>query len=109
MILEAFRGPRPSRRHQSRHLNDKKPDNRLANLAWGLPLDNAKDRCRNGTAYRPIGVLHHQAKLTNAKVRALRRVYKRYGKVHIALANKFGITGSTARAICKRKSCPHVK
>lgn len=108
MVLEAFVGPRPSPRHLARHLNDLKWDNRLDNLAWGLPKQNAEDKVRNGNAYRPQGELHHHAKLTDDQVRQLRAVYKRYGKEHVALAKEFGINPRTAHGICTGKGWSHV-
>jgi hypothetical protein len=108
MVLEAFVGKRPSKRHQARHLDDRKTNNRLSNLAWGLPVDNSADRDRNGLGYRPKGELHHKAKLTNDQVRQIRKVYRRYGKEHIKLAKRFGITGENARWIGRGKGWPHV-
>jgi hypothetical protein len=34
MVLEAFVGPAPSRKHHPAHLNGDEQDNRLENLAW---------------------------------------------------------------------------
>lgn len=53
MVLEAFVGPRPTIKHQARHLNDVKGDDRLVNLAWGTRGDNNRDRVING--------IHHYA------------------------------------------------
>lgn len=47
-VLFAFVGPRPPGQ-ECRHLNGKKNDNRLANLAWGTPSENSQDRWRHGT------------------------------------------------------------
>jgi hypothetical protein len=45
-VLLAFAGPRPDGA-LARHLNDVPDDNRVENLSWGTPLDNAADRRRN--------------------------------------------------------------
>jgi hypothetical protein len=67
------------------------------------------DRYINGGhAYEPKGELHHNAKLTDDQVRQIRKVYRRYGKAHILLAKKFGISGANAALIGKRKAWPHV-
>lgn len=47
LVLEAFVGPCPEGQ-QGRHLNDISDDNRLKNLLWGTPRDNAHDKIRNG-------------------------------------------------------------
>jgi hypothetical protein len=47
LVLETFRGPRPTG-FQARHLNSRQQDNRLSNLKWGTPIENASDKCRSG-------------------------------------------------------------
>lgn len=47
LVLETFVGPRPLGAY-ARHLDDDPRNNRLANLAWGTPSDNAFDASRNG-------------------------------------------------------------
>jgi hypothetical protein len=48
IVLAAFIGPQPSGLH-TRHLNGVPTDNRLANLAYGTPTENACDKRRHGT------------------------------------------------------------
>lgn len=43
LVLEAFEGPRPLG-YEARHLNNISIDNRLENLKWGTPSENANDR-----------------------------------------------------------------
>jgi hypothetical protein len=50
-VLAAFVGPRPPGQ-EARHLDGNKTDNRLSNLAWGTPLENAADKQRHGTMAR---------------------------------------------------------
>jgi len=45
LVLAAFTGGYGP---QCRHLNGIRVDNRLENLAWGTPADNAKDQLRHG-------------------------------------------------------------
>lgn len=52
LVLEAFTGARPEGL-VTRHLNSVRNDNRLGNLAWGTPLDNAEDRRRTGLKQIP--------------------------------------------------------
>ncbi len=37
LVLEAFRGPRPTPEHRAVHLNGDKENNNLRNLVWGIP------------------------------------------------------------------------
>jgi HNH endonuclease len=48
LVLEAFRSPRPPGL-QCRHLDGDRANNRLENLAWGTPKENAADKRRHGT------------------------------------------------------------
>jgi len=61
MVLSAFVGPRQGGM-QCRHLDGNRENNRLDNLSWGTPRENAKDRCRHGTIpvgeHHPCAVLH---------------------------------------------------
>ena len=46
IILETFSGPRPDG-YECRHLNGDSFDNRLENLKWGKPQENADDRVKH--------------------------------------------------------------
>lgn len=50
LVLEAFDKPRPEGHYQVRHLNGNPHDNRLTNLAWGTPAENAQDKIGHGTS-----------------------------------------------------------
>lgn len=52
MVL-AFYGPMPAPNMEVRHLNGKRSENNISNLAWGSKSQNALDRNAHGTAYRP--------------------------------------------------------
>lgn len=49
LVLEAFRGPRPSPKHDSRHINGDPADNRLDNLVWGTRSENIRDAVAHGS------------------------------------------------------------
>ena len=54
LVLEAFVGPRPEG-HEARHLNGNCQDNRLKNLQWGTPEENAADKVKHRTHCRRCG------------------------------------------------------
>lgn len=48
LVCYYFIGPKPSSKHQVRHLNGNRTDNRVGNLAWGTAKENAADRAAHG-------------------------------------------------------------
>lgn len=57
LVLLAFVGPPPEGKPHACHRNDDKDDNRLENLYWGSPAENAVEKVRNGK--------HHYARRTH--------------------------------------------
>src|SRR5205823_4938136 len=57
LVLEAFKGPKPSSRHKACHKNDNPADNRLENLYWGTEREQSLDRQKNrGSNHRPKAI-----------------------------------------------------
>jgi hypothetical protein len=50
LVLEEFVGPRPTPTHQAAHQNRDTKNNRLDNLEWATPQENASHRYIHGTA-----------------------------------------------------------
>lgn len=95
LVLEAFRGPCPDGM-QGRHLDDDVLNNRLGNLVWGTPLENAADARRNGI--RRVGERNGRATLTADNVRDIRRRLAA-GEVQQRLADEFGVSQGTISGI----------
>lgn len=66
-LLFLFGPPRPSSKHECRHLDGNPANNALGNLAWGTKKDNADDRRAHGR--NPTGEKHGRAKLSEPQAR----------------------------------------
>lgn len=73
LVAEAFIGPAPSPSHEINHKNGIKHDNRAANLEWVTKSENMRHRFDVLKHGAPRGKAQTNAKLTEAKVRDLRR------------------------------------
>jgi hypothetical protein len=81
-----------------RHLNGKRDDNRVANLAWGTRTENAADRLAHGTDWN--GDKHKNRVLSAALAVNLRQRYASGGVTFQALANELGVDlGTVHKAV----------
>jgi len=83
LVCTAFHGPKPSPRHEVRHLDGDKLNTTEANLAWGTSAENKADSIR--LLAHQHGERHYAAKLTTAEVahiRASTEHYKSIAKVY---------------------------
>jgi DNA-directed RNA polymerase specialized sigma24 family protein len=106
IVLLAFIGPRPPGM-QCRHLNGQKADNRLSNLAWGTPKENAADRTRHGNMVVRRGEQSAMSRLTEAQAMALRQSGWS-GKSGTVLAREFGVSKGTANRIVSGQDWSHL-
>lgn len=104
LVLEAYVGPCPEGM-QCRHLNGKRDDNRLSNLAWGTPRDNAADRVSHGTDNK--GERHNFVKLTTDEVLRIRGL-RGQGQTLVSIARRFGISKQQVSKIVRRQRWAHV-
>lgn len=103
-VLEAFDGPCPEG-HEAAHNDGNRANNRPSNLRWATRVDNAADRKRHGTVYRPIGERHHLAKLTDKDVRAIRQD----PRGHAEVARAYGVNKNAIFVLRKGKTWGHVQ
>ncbi len=101
LVLVVFIGPAPSG-CESAHGNGQRDDNRLSNLAWKTPVDNAADKVAHGTFQ--FGSRHHAAKLTEGAVAEIRAS----GDRSRALAARFGVSESLICQVRKGQGWTHV-
>lgn len=74
LVAETFIGPRPSPRHEVRHLDGNRANNCASNLAWGTQKDNADDRERHGRTSRGA---RHSAAIRNSNQAEGTRAFRR--------------------------------
>ena len=109
LVLLAFVGPKPNPRYEACHKNGKPADNRLENLRWGTPKDNAQDRTRHGRSGRwhPHGSKSSLAVLTEEAVLKIRRLHQN-GKKREELATLFKVHKVTIQDIVNRRTWRHI-
>ncbi len=85
------------------HHCDNPPCGALPHLFLGTPLDNALDKVRKGRDNPPRGEAVWTAKLTPAKVIAIRARFKPWSKTDgvAAMAREFGFSETGMRAVIK--------
>lgn len=90
------------------HRCDNPPCCNPNHLFLGTIADNNRDRKLKGRTYRPIGIKHHNAKLTDTQVIEIRRLYSCGNVSHNQLANKFGVRNATIGDIILHKTWTHI-
>jgi hypothetical protein len=100
IVLEEFVRPCPEGM-EARHLDGKRINNGIGNLAWGTPVENAADKRAHGTA--PVGSKNPMAKLTEADIPIIRAM-SAAGVWRRVVAEKFGVTAMTIRRIVDGKT-----
>lgn len=106
-VLTAFVGPRPPGK-ETRHLDGNGCNNRLHNLAWGTPKENADDQEKHGR--RLLGEAHPDAVFTATQAAFFRDVLRTpaaCGKVS-ALARVLGVDGCALRKLRDGKTWKHL-
>lgn len=105
LVAAAFIGPRPPGLEVA-HKDGKKPNNRVDNLRYCTPAENAADRAKHGTQVR--GARCHMAKLTDADVLAIRRRRASSNETLKVIGLDFGLSASATAALVRRASWKHL-
>jgi hypothetical protein len=110
LICEVFHGPKPTRKHQVRHLNGVHTDDRAGNLKWGTQRENEADKLRHGT--HQFGERNAMAKLTRADVDAIRAEFQSLGLtrwprgMRSDVAKRYGVRPTHLRRIVTGERWP---
>lgn len=105
LMLAAFVGPCP-RDMTARHLDGDPTNNNLDNLCWGTWAEQGRDKIEHGTV--PRGSSQWCAKLCDADVLEIRRLYAAGGVSQAVLGQRFGIGKSGIGRIIRRKKWTHI-
>lgn len=98
LILLSFIGESEIVGAHACHRNGDRQDNRLENLYWGSPAENAADKRKHGTHL--TGERVGTAKLTVRQVKRIRRLYADGGTSYKKLAKRYRVSTATiGRAI----------
>lgn len=112
LVLEAFVGFRPEG-YECRHLDGNPANNRLENICWGTPQENADDRNKHGSSrvgcerLDSRGIDNPSCKMNEEKVRLLRKLWdlgEKSNKYLVHLSTFFGLSRSGTRAIVSRRT-----
>ncbi len=107
LLLITFVGPPPTANHHAAHKNGDSQDNRLENLAWKTPIENAADKKLHGTEYDRKGSKNYQAKLSEQDVLSIRQLRKQ-GATLQSLADLYKVDKSLIWQITTGKGWKHL-
>lgn len=96
--------PRPDQ-NEVRHLDGNPKNNSLSNLAWGTRAENAQDMADHGTVK---GERNPRAILTQCQVNEIRKTTAGGGAIR-KLAEQFGVSKSTIKAVREGRNWSHVE
>lgn len=104
LVLEAFVGPCPSG-HQGCHSNGIRTDNRLTNLRWGTPSENAADRTAHGNS--PRGEQNNNSSYSAGDVDRIRDL-SNHRMTYKTIAEWLCLKRSNVQNIATRKTWAHL-
>lgn len=108
LVLETYVRSRPSG-YQAAHLNGDRFDDRLENLAWVTPQENAAHKRLHGTAM--LGERSNLSKLTGPDILIIRKLYKATSRNRSnvsELARRFKVGPSTILKAVKGITWAHI-
>ena len=101
LVLLAFGDQQPSSKHECRHLDGCRTNNKYTNLSWGTRQENMQDAIKHGTA--TIGTKNANAKFTKNNIEQIRRLLSN-GISNTSIAKQFNVSNSIISDIKLGKS-----
>ena len=77
IVCTAFRGEKPSPKHEVRHLDGDRYNNNIENLMWGTKAENEADKIKHGSTLTRDK--NHQTKLDTRMAKAAKTLCVTYG------------------------------
>lgn len=110
LVLEAFRGQRPTFYHECRHLDGNSRNSRLINLQWGTKSENVKDAIKHGTRFQSDcrGSKNGRSKLTETDVQKIKKILSKNSMTQKAIGQLFGISEQTIHHIKNGDTWRHI-
>lgn len=108
LMLTVFVGPPPTEQHQAAHNNGNARDDRLENLRWASPEENARDRFCHGTSNRGTESGAARARLDPELVRQIRQCLAA-GETKLGLSRRLGVARSTIRSVAVGRTWGYVE
>lgn len=105
MVVDCFLPARPTPKHETRHLDGDKSNNKDTNLKWGTAKENAADREAHGNTAR--GERNGFSKLTKEKVIKIRQLVAAKTPF-VKIAPLFGVSDDTIRLVAHNRIWKHV-
>ncbi len=102
--------PNPQHLPEVNHIDANKKNNHRSNLEWNTRLQNAKHAKRHNLyKHEPArGERHPDAKLTDSKVKEIRRLWDADEVSLGDLIARYGLSKSSLSAVCNRRTWTHL-
>jgi hypothetical protein len=109
LVCRAWHGAPPPSMFQVRHMDGNPAHNTPDNLQWSDQSENEYDKALHGTAGGNRGERHGSHKLTNDKVRQIRRMYGARELNQYQLADYFQVSQGVVSQIISHQLWSHIK
>lgn len=106
LVVTAFLPSPPPGHNSINHKDGTKTNNCVDNLEWTTPKKNTHHAKRLGLLVSVRGERHGHSKLSDAKVRRIRKLAGKYTLKE--LSKKMGVSEETVSRVIRRKSWVHV-